>query len=236
MSFFRNLLDVATGRVLRFNNAKQKCQRDLFFVAESCALAEVGQIHSPPTTTAFKLAIAGIISPIRWFSQIQSDGQAQFRPYAFFDNSVQLQHVIGSLQGYFLRGLKARSIGLLQSSYDPEERMQSARIFRFFEETDGLNLLKTYYLPTLYGTIIDPGDFTFEEVFDPRRNVLLKVHETLFLRYAELRGLASNDRDARIAWLWIVNSTLHDYFELVDHLYLNFESVYHSERKYAFGS
>ena len=70
-------MDIATGRVLRFNNTKQKCLRDLFFIAETCALAESGQIHSPPTTTAFQLVTAGIVSPIHWFSQIQSDGQAQ---------------------------------------------------------------------------------------------------------------------------------------------------------------
>ena len=229
-------MDIATGRVLRFNNTKQKCLRDLFFIAETCALAESGQIHSPPTTTAFQLVTAGIVSPIHWFSQIQSDGQAHFRPYAYFDNSVQLQHVIGSLQGYLLRGLQARAIALSQNSSDFEERVRSARIVRFFDENDGFKHLQSNYLSVLYGSIIDPGDLSFRDVFDPQCNMALPVHEPLFLRYAELRQISPHDSVARTAWLWIVNSTLHNFFELVDNLYSNFVPFYNSERAYAFGS
>lgn len=234
MALFRNLVDAATGRVLRFNNAKKRCMKELFLLAESCMTHSQSSLNErTPEKTAFELVVIGIFSPVRWFGEVQSDGAAFFRPYAYFDNPVHFRHVIGSLQAYFWRSLQARAKATLNHSRDFDARNKAARIRRFFEEEDGMKILIEQFVPKLYGHAIDLGELSFEDVFEPSCNIRLEVHDRLFHRYAEVRGISQLDEEARMAWLWLVNSTREDVFELTDSCYWSFQTFYASQREYA---
>ena len=235
MSLFRNLFDAATGRVLRFNNAKKTCMKELFVLAEGCINPAILEpfAEPDPMETAFRLVVIGFCSPIRWFSEIQCSGPESFRRYSYFDNAVQFQHVIGSMQCYFWRSLQIRAKSILEGHSGLEQRLKAARINRFFGQDDGLSILLREFVPKLYGTSIDPGQLSFEQVFDPYINVQLDIHNRLFRRYAELRGISMSDEHACDAWLRLVNSTREDVFELTDYCYRNFDQFYADERKWA---
>jgi len=208
--------------------------KELFLLTESCMTPQQSsQEERTPEKTAFELVVIGIFSPIQWFGEVRNDGLPIFRPYVYFDKPVQFRHVIGSMQAYFWRSLQARARATLRHAIDFETGVKAPRLHRFFDEDDGMAILVEQFVPKPYGHAIDPGELRFDQVFEPSWNLRLEVHNRLFHRDAELRGISHSDEQARAAWLWLVNSTRDHVFELTDP-YWGFEKFYSSQQEWAF--